>query len=280
MEAAPQGEHHTLTGRFLLYRDFQSRHLPAQRDLIVYLPPGYDQETRRRYPLLIMHDGQNLFDGATSFIPGVEWRLDETAENLITQGVVEPLIIAGVYNTGEHRIAEYTPSRDSGMQQGGNAAAYGRLLVEDLMPFLAGQFRLRGGAANTGLGGSSLGGLVSLYLGLEHPSAFGKIAVMSPSLWWDKRWMLNRLRSLEHKLPLKIWLDVGTSESGDPSSSARHVHNAEQARDILTDKGWILGHDLVYYAGEGHDHSERSFGVRSDPMLRFLFPRNSTQWHG
>lgn len=273
-ELPPTGEGHTLTGAFSYYRGLHSRHLSHDRDLIVYTPPGYEANRHRHYPLLIMHDGQNLFDGATSFVKGMEWHLDETAQHLIEAGALEPVVIAGIYNTGDARIDEYSPSKDSSVNRGGQADEYAKLLIDDLLPFLHHEFRLRKGPANTGLGGSSLGGLVTMYLGLKHPDVFGKLAVMSPSLWWDRRMILKQVRELPHKLALKIWLDVGTSESGDPVSSARHVNNAEQMRDLLMSKGWIEGHDLVYYAAEGHDHSERSFGARADLMLRFLFGRD------
>jgi predicted alpha/beta superfamily hydrolase len=268
----PGGEGHSLTGDFRLFRDVQSTILRRQRDVIVYLPPGY-HESNRQYPLLIMHDGQNLFDGATSFIKNQEWGVDETAQRLIEQSVIEPMVIAGVYNTGEFRIDEYSPTKDPGLKRGGKGAAYGRFLTKELLPLLHKEFRLKRGPESTGLGGSSLGGLISLYLGLDHPQVFGKLAVMSASLWWDRRWILRQLEGLPGKLPLKIWLDVGTAESGDPNSSARHVHNTEMARDALCRHGWILGHDLVYFAGEGHEHTERSFGTRVEPMLRFLFPK-------
>src|SRR5579883_3229668 len=89
---------HTLTGSFRAHPQFHSRFLDRNRDILVYLPPGYETDSRRRYPVLYMHDGQNLFDGATSFIPGQEWRLDETAQQLIQAGTIEPLIIVGIYN--------------------------------------------------------------------------------------------------------------------------------------------------------------------------------------
>src|SRR5256886_2826321 len=89
----------------------------------------------KRYPVLYLHDGQNLFDGATSFIPGQEWRVDETAQRLIGAGKIEPLIIVGVYNTGKDRINEYTPAEDPKYKLGGKADLYGRMLVEELKPF-------------------------------------------------------------------------------------------------------------------------------------------------
>ena len=126
----------TLTGEFRVHRNFHSRYLKSDRDVLVYLPPAYEVDRRRRYPVLYLHDGQNLFDGATSFIRGAEWQVDETAQRLIGAGEVEPLIVVGVYNAGDRRIDEYTPARDDKHARGGEADRYGRLLVEDLKPFI------------------------------------------------------------------------------------------------------------------------------------------------
>ena len=130
-----------------------------------------------------MQDGQNLFDPETSFIKGNYWRMGETADELILAGEIEPLIIVGIYNTGEHRIDEYTPVEDKRLG-GGQADAYGQMLVEELKPFVDHAYRTLPGTENCGMGGSSLGGLVTLYLGLRYTWMFGKLAVMSPSVWW------------------------------------------------------------------------------------------------
>src|SRR5215510_10438873 len=110
--AAAQREH-TLTGDVRLHKSFHSAILNNDRDIIVYLPPGYETDKQRRYSVFYMHDGQNLFDGATSFIPGQEWRVDEVAQSLIAAGKIEPLIIVGFYNTGIERVNEYTAAPDS-----------------------------------------------------------------------------------------------------------------------------------------------------------------------
>src|SRR5437588_2878735 len=99
---------HTLTGNIKRHRAFPSKVLGNRRQVLVYLPPGYSRFSRRRYPVLYLHDGQNVFDAATSF-GGVEWGVDETAQRLIRQNLIEPLIIVAVANTGEERIHEYAP---------------------------------------------------------------------------------------------------------------------------------------------------------------------------
>src|SRR5438067_3163560 len=156
---------HTLTGNIHCHRQFPSRTLGNRRDILVYLPPGYRRFLRRHYPVLYLHDGQNLFDSATAF-GGVEWGVDETAQRLILGGKIEPLIIIGIYNTGEQRIDEYTPTIDPRQQRGGKADLYGRFIVEELKPFIDHRYRTMAGPEFTGLGGSSLGGLVSFYLGM------------------------------------------------------------------------------------------------------------------
>ncbi|HKR28569.1 MAG TPA: alpha/beta hydrolase-fold protein, partial [Acidobacteriaceae bacterium] len=158
--------------------------------MTVYLPPGYGEDPRRAYPLLILQDGQNLFDPETAFIRGRTWRVAETADAVIGAGEVEPLVIAGVANGGDRRLAEYTPSRDWKMG-GGDARKYAEMLLGELLPFLRSQYRLRSGREHMGIGGSSLGGLLSLWMGLEHPETFGKLAVLSPSVWWNHKYIVS-----------------------------------------------------------------------------------------
>ena len=264
-------EAHTLTGEFRAHKNFHSRYLRSDRDVLVYLPPGYDADKRKRYPVLYLHDGQNLFDGATSFIKGAEWGVDETAQRLITGGEIEPLIIVGIYNTGGDRVDEYTPTVDPKHKMGGKADLYGRMLVEELKPFIDSEYRTRRDAKSTGLGGSSLGGLVSLYLALKYPQTFGRVIVASPSVWWDDRVILREVEALKQRPRLRIWLDMGTKEGGNEAEE--HTRNARALRDALISKGWKEGSDLKYFEVEGAEHNERAWAARVEPMLRFLFPK-------
>jgi predicted alpha/beta superfamily hydrolase len=266
-------EQHTLTGEFRTHRNFHSRHLSSDRDVLVYLPPGYDAKKGRRYPVLYLHDGQNLFDGATAFIKGAEWRVDEGAQALIASRAIEPLIIVGIYNAGKERVDEYTPTVDAKYKMGGRADLYGRMIVEELKPFIDSEYRTLRGAKDTGLGGSSLGGLVSLYLALKYPQTFGRVAVVSPSVWWDNRMIINQVRALKKRPRLRIWLDMGTREGGNPEEAKRGVENARLLRDALLSKGWKENSDLKYFEAEGAEHNERAWAARVDPMLRFLFPK-------
>jgi predicted alpha/beta superfamily hydrolase len=269
--ASAQERKPSRTGTFQMHARFASKFLAQERDILVYLPPGYETDTKRRYPVLYMHDGQNLFDGATSFIPGQEWRVDETAQRLISEQTITPLIIVGIYHTGVHRLKEYTPTPTQRFPEAGKADAYGRMLVEELKPFIDRAYRTRKGAQDTGLCGSSLGGLVSLYLGLKYPDVFGKLALVSPSLWWDNRLMLKQVQAIQRRPRLRIWLDMGTRE-GSPIDAAENIADARALRDALLQKGWQSEKDLTYLEAEGAQHNEAAWAARIEPILRFLFP--------
>lgn len=246
------------------HEQFRSRYLPAERDLIVYLPPGYHANASARFPVLYLQDGQNLFDPATAF-GGVDWHVGQTADQLIAEGKIRPLIIVGIYNTGERRIREYTPTRDRKMG-GGGADRYGRMLLGEIGPFIHSEYRSLNEATNTGLGGSSLGGLLTLYLGLKFPGQFGRLAVLSPSVWWDGRWILDYAADRKISVHPRIWLDAGTAEGG------RTVDLLRKMRDVLIARGWSLHSDLEYNEFERAQHNEAAWAQRVGPFLQFLFP--------
>ncbi len=265
---------HTLTGDIRVHQNFHSQILGNDRTLLVYLPPGYAANKHGRYPVFYLNDGQNLFDGATSFIPGQEWQVDETAQSLISRGRIEPLIIVGIYNAGDARINEYTPTRDRGLKLGGNADAYGRMVVEEIKPFIDRQYRTNRESKQTAIGGSSLGALVSLYLALKYPQVFGEVAVVSPSVWFADKQIINFVKSVPRKPRLRIWLDTGTNEGGNKEEALSTVMNARLLKDTLVLKGWKPGVDLSYYEAEGAQHNERAWAVRLPNILEFLFPRH------
>lgn len=252
-------------GQLQKHENFPSRFLRKKRDLIVYLPGIYQKRPELHFPVLYLEDGQNLFDPATSFIPGMYWRVGETADALIARGAIQPLIIVGIYNTGKQRINEYTPTRDRKLG-GGKADKYGRLLVEELKPFIESQYRALSGAANTGLGGSSLGGLLTIYLGLKYPQVFGKLAVLSPSVWWNRRAILDFAAGTPLPARPRIWLDVGTKED------THTVANVTALRDTLLQRDWHNESDLHFEVIDGAQHNEASWAQRVGPFLQFLFP--------
>jgi len=269
--AAEAQQPHTLTGNIRAPQKFHSKILNNDRDVIVYLPPDYDTSKTKRYSVFYLHDGQNLFDGATSFIPGQEWRVDETAERLIAAGKIEPLIIVGVYNTKD-RIDEYTPAADA-KYKGGNADLYGRMLVEELKPFIDSQYQTKKDAAHTGLGGSSLGGSVSIYLALKYPNVFGRAAVVSPSVWFANKQIVHYVEALRKKPKVRVWMDIGTKEGRTTEEAQQTVNDARLLRETLIKKGWKLGKDFSYFEAEGAVHNENAWAARVERILTFLFPR-------
>jgi predicted alpha/beta superfamily hydrolase len=254
-------------GRLRLHPRFPSRYLSTPRDILVYLPPGYD-EAEARYPVLYLQDGQNLFDAATAFA-GNEWRADMIADDEIARGCVEPLIIVGLYNTGIRRVSEYTPTRDRRTRKGGKAERYALMLAREVKPFIDTTYRTRKPAYDTGVGGSSLGALVSLVAGLRYPRVFGKLALMSPSVWWDEHSILSLIDAWTPPRPQRVWLDTGTEEGNSP---AKVVADARLMRDALAAKGM----ELHYEEAQGHQHNEAAWSARFGAVLEYLFPRQTS----
>src|SRR5207302_6302583 len=261
---------HTLTGTIRRHHRFPSKILGNRRDVLVWLPRGYSRFSRKRHSVLYLQDGQNVFDAATSFA-GVEWGVDETVQRLIRKKQIEPLIIVAVANMGEDRIHEYAPTaavielHDHPKKRSrGLAGIYGRFLIEELKPFIDNKYRTKPEFEFTGLGGSSLGGLATLAIGIIFSETFSRLLVMSPSVWWDEFSILRLIGFLDQKPPLKIWLDMGT---GEPD-----WEQVRELRDALIDRSWRLDVDLKYLEVEGAGHNEAAWAARVEPALRFLFP--------
>jgi predicted alpha/beta superfamily hydrolase len=244
------------------HEQFHSEFLDHDRDILVWLPPHYDW-SEARYPVLYMHDGQNLFEPDTAFKKGEHWRIGETATELIEAGRIEPLIIVGIYNTGEARVDEYTPTDDVKLG-GGLADDYGRMIIEELKPLIDRTYRTD--PDTTGLGGSSLGGLVSLHLGFTHPATFTRVAALSPSVWWGRKAILKTIRESRSRPKSRLWVDMGTAEG------RRGLDDARLLKAALVGLGFVDGVDLHYAEYEGATHSEQAWSERVGPMLEWLFP--------
>ncbi len=249
-------------GRLDRISAFQSKILGNTRGITIYVPAGYDERTDRRYPVLYMHDGQNLFNPGTSFIRGQHWRLQEAADTAISERTANPMLIAGIDNAGASRVDEYTPGRDPNKKAGGLADEYGRMIVEEMKPLIDERYRTSG---ETAIGGSSLGGLVSLHLALQRPDVFSRAAVMSPSVWWNGQAILREVDAFGGPSRPRLWLDVGGREGVEALSGARAL------RDRLVAKGWN-DENFRYYEDRRGDHSERAWAGRVRKVLEFLFP--------
>lgn len=258
------------TGDLRLH-EFTSRVFRNTRFVRVWLPPGYDDgENRdRRYPVLYLNDGQNLFEPATSFT-GVEWQVDETADRLIREGAVPPVIIVGIDNAGKARMREYMPHRSlQPVIVRVQGARYPDFLLKEVMPFLARNYRVASGPENTGLGGSSLGALIALYTAMVRPGVVGRLLIESPSLWASNRQIIRESRSVK-KWPERIYLGVGTAEAGNPDRDRSVVDDVREFDAILGRKGFDDGR-LKLVIEDGGTHHESAWARRFPEALRFLF---------
>ena len=255
----------------LRLHEFRSRIFRNTRFLRVWLPPGYDdaENANRRYPVLYLNDGQNLFEPSTSFT-GVEWQVDETAERLIREGQIPPMIVAGIDNAGDNRMREYMPHRSLRPRmlrvQG---TRYPDFLFKEVMPFIARNYRVATGPENSGLGGSSLGGLISLYTAAAHPGWFGKLLIESPSLWASNRQMIKDSRRVR-QWPERVFLGIGTAEAGNPDRDRSTVDDVRELAAILRRAG-LDDARLKLKIDEGATHHESAWARRFPEALSFLF---------
>jgi predicted alpha/beta superfamily hydrolase len=273
-EYATQGRssYHTVTGNLQVWERLWSPQLHNQRDILVLLPPSYEED-ERRYPVLYMHDGQNLFDQVTSFAG--EWRVDEAMQALSREGL--EAIVVGVPNVGVQRLAEYSPFRD--VYHGiGRGARYLDFLVETVKTKIDADFRTLSDQPHTGIMGSSMGGLISLYGFFSYPDVFGFVGAMSPSLWYAQRAIFPFVREAPY-VPGRIYMDVGTREYGGDKGEAaalrrsrRHYSAVRRMKRILVDKGYRQQHDLLVVEEKWAGHNEPAWSRRLPRALRFLLP--------
>ncbi len=232
------------------------------RRVWVYLPPGY-HDTTARYPVLYLLDGQNVFDKATSFAG--EWKVDETLEALIPAGEIAPLIVVAVDNGGGERIAEYTPWAD-GESRGGGGGEHLAAIADVLVPHIDATYRTMTGPASTGIGGSSLGGLMALYATFSRPDVFGVNAALSPSIWWADRRVIAFAAGSTKPGGARLWTDMGTAESGTS------IRDLRDLREALVALGFVVGTDLQVVEEQGGGHNEAAWSRRFPDVVRFLFP--------
>jgi len=253
----PSNDDHTVVGNLWRFEGFHSPQLDNRRDVMVYLPPSYGSG-RWRYPVIYMHDGQNLFDEVTSFAE--EWRVDNTMDALAVVGL--EAIVVGIPNAGEHRLAEYSPFEDA-EGRGGDGDRYLDFIVDTLKPRIDADFRTRPERSHTLVAGSSMGGLISLYAFFRRPEIFGNAGVMSPSLWFADRAIFPFVEGAT-AAPGKIYLDVGTREGMQTVSDVRHL------REVLLGKGYRRHRDILYVEQPEAEHSEVAWRQRLHFAMDFL----------
>ena len=238
----------------------------------VYLPAGYDTSLAR-YPVLYMHDGQNLFDVRTSFAG--EWHVDETCEALIAAGEIEPLIVVGIEN-GPARCSEYTPWSYAGQPcAGGGGDAYLAAIRDVLIPQVDARYRTLAGRNHRYLCGSSLGGLISAYAGYAYDDVFSRVAAVSPSYWWDNLHVVAYAQARGRPNLTRFYQDMGTLEAGSTTDANAngiddYIESLRAMRDVALSQGFVQGVDFMSVEAAGHTHSETYWAQRFPNLLRFL----------
>lgn len=258
------------TGDLRLH-EFRSRIFQNTRFLRVWLPAGYDdaENSGQRYPVLYLNDGQNLFEPISSF-NGVEWQVDETADRLIREGIVPPMIVVGIDNGGKERMREYMPHRSlSPMLVRVLGSRYPSFLIDEVMPFIARTYRISARPEHTGLGGSSLGALIALYTAAVRPGVIGRLLIESPSLWASTRQMIRQSRGVR-RWPERIFLATGTAEAGRADRDRSMVDDVRELAGIFRRSGVDDKH-LKLVIAEGAAHHESAWAHRFPDALTFLF---------
>lgn len=264
------------TGTVERHGQFRSAFVDA-RNVDVWLPPGYEQETGRRYPVLYMHDGQNLFDPGLSYA-GVDWDIDGAMTRLIAEGKTGPAIVVGIWNTPK-RLAEYMPQK---AVPGGNLAGvpgisresaepivsdnYLKFLVTELKPFVDARYRTLPGRPHTSIMGSSMGGLISIYALCEYPGVFGAAGCVSTHWPAGDGIVIEYLRThLPDPQTHRVYFDYGTA-----TLDALYEPFQRRADEVVKKAGFTEGINWVTRKFEGAEHSEKSWRERAGIPLAFL----------
>jgi predicted alpha/beta superfamily hydrolase len=256
----------TVIGTLKLH-EIDSAALKTRRNIRVWLPAAYDADPAARFDVLYLHDGQNCFDAATSSF-GNEWRIDESLTKLIEAKTIRPLIVVGVDNGQGERINELSYGKHP-QHGGGNGEAYATFLLSEVKPLIEKTYRTQTGPAHTFLGGSSLGGLASLEIARRHPGTFGGVMAMSPSLWWPSPRVIEAIEQAPKSyVGTRIWLDMGTRESGGNSAeNQQHIANARRLDAVLTKQN--VQHRLLIDNVTG-EHNEPAWARRFPEAITYL----------
>ncbi len=241
-----------IVGTVVYFRRFRSKYNLAERDIIVWLPPSYKKNTGKYYPVLYMHDGQNLMDPYTSFA-GHDWRVDETVTRLIKANLLEEIIVVGIYNTHD-RLEEYS--------SGERWNYYRKFITEELKHFIDSNFRTIQDRENTAIMGSSMGGLCSFYTAWDHPDVFSMAGCLSSSFYFGEDNIFRMIEAYKgDKKNIRIYFDSGEDGKKD----------AQKMYCLLTSKGLIMGDDMDYYYDRGAGHNENAWANRLARPLIYFF---------
>ena len=257
-------EENTIVGNVTIIEDFNMPELGRTRDIWIYVPPNYENSTSKNYPVLYMHDGQNLFDEITS--SNGEWGIDEILERFFENGETEGVIVVGIENGDIHRTQEYCPWEFHYDNEilGGEGDEYVDFIVNTLKPHIDENYRTLPSRENTGIAGSSMGGLISLYAGIKYQGIFSKVCAMSSSFWIGYDNMMNFLVSNPKEENMLIYLDVGELEGLDMVDNTNGVYKK------LLEIGFSQD-ELMRVLDEDGEHNEAFWGGRFPNAFLWLF---------
>eukprot|EP00759_Apiculatamorpha_spiralis_P011972 PhF_6_TR19084/c0_g1_i2/m.28067 len=265
----------------ILTKSLYSPQLKNKRPLVIYTPPSYFENTYKPYTnVLIMHDGQNLFNKSTSAF-GVAWEIQKTADRLIVAGSIpDDLIIIGIYNVGENRTYEYTyspcdvmPDCDGVQGVGGGADLYLDFIQDTVVPYVLQQMpriHLAGRGSGLYIGGSSLGGILSCYASWTRPTVFSKAICMSSSFWWNGEDFRKTVMP-QHTAP-STGSNVFYADSGNAGPDNDDVVQTGAVVTAMQSYGFVLNQTVWHYIQDGGQHSEQYWGERFWVPLTELFP--------
>ena len=243
-----------IIGNVEFHREIYSKILNKKRDFFVWLPPGYNLNPSKSYPVLYMHDGQNLINPKTSYA-GKDWQVDETVTRLIKEYKIKEVIVVGIYNTGD-RLEEYSDTE--------KGEKYLKFLIEELKAFVDSKYKTLPDPNNTAIMGSSMGGLASFLAAWKHPEVFSMAGCMSSSFYHNDDKVFKILDEYDGlKKHIKIYIDHG--EDG--------LIRGQKMFCKLTKMGYIIGTDLDYYFAPGAEHNETEWAKRLERPLLFFFGR-------
>ena len=254
-------------GHVHIIRDFASPHEGFTRTVRIYTPDGYDHAPHHRFPVLYMHDGQNVFAHPESALFDT-WCANLALEHMVGEGRMEPWIIVGI-DSGPGRVEEYSPWDEPRGNVRARGETYARFVVETLKPYIDGAYRTRQGPEWTAVMGSSLGGLMSLYLGWKYPEVFGRIGALSPSVMWSEYRLFQHWTAHTRRWT-RIYLDAGASEWIDPGGVPLPYAEATREFYLHLKRLGYADHELFLVLEPGGLHHERDWQRRLPLAMHWL----------
>lgn len=253
-----------IVGNVTVINNFKMPQLNRERRIWIYLPPSY-KKGLHRYPVMYMHDGQNLFSDSTSF--SGEWGVDETLEKMIGEKKLREIIVVGIENS-ENRLSEYSPFdfEYKGLHTG-EADKYAQFIVETLKPYIDKHYRTKKGRKHTAIVGSSMGGLVSVYIAIRYQEVFSRVGAMSSSFGICLEELKDYIKANPRQYSIRFWLDLGSLEGNEIENDL----DQKRIIDALKYAGWKQDKEINYTLYEGAEHNESSWRERFGDVLRYMW---------